>query len=64
MEDHRLCSRKLGTPHRFRSGEHQSGISRKDSPKSDAGQGHKGHPSKGSKGYERGERQSGLRDRD
>ena len=60
MEDHRLCSRKLGSPHQFR----QSVLRDKSNSRSDAKQGHKSHPSKGSKGFERGERQSGLRDRE
>ena len=55
-ESHKLCNRKLGEPHQFR----QSNLRSKSTTVS-ANQGTKGHPSKGSKGYERGERQSGDR---
>jgi len=57
-ESHKLCNKKLGSPHQFR----QSSLRSKSSTIS-ANQGTKGHPSKGSKGFERGERQSGNRDK-
>lgn len=60
MEDHRLCNRKLGEPHQFR----QSKLRDKTSAGTTVKQPHGNHPSKGSKGYERSERQSGLRDKD
>ena len=53
---------KMGAGHRVGSGEHQSGLRSKDGtaqPK----QPHGGHPSKGrSERFEKGERQSKLRD--
>ena len=53
----------MGKSHRVGSGEHQSGLRSKDGtaqPK----QPHGGHGSKPkSEGFERGERQSGLRDK-
>jgi hypothetical protein len=60
MEDHRLCSRKLGAAHQFR----QSKLRDKTSAGSTVKQPHGGHPSKPmANRAERGEKQSGLRDK-
>lgn len=57
MEDHRLCNRKLGPPHSFR------GAKEPPSPRTTIKQPHGDHPTKKSNHFERGERQSGNRDK-